>query len=189
MSNEMAARQVPLPEPREKESSNPAVFPVTILSKRGAVVNPPDSTIRGPAESRTGLAKSEILTNHLPLDVKMMAEFKERHILDMDQVEVVRTIYPGFDGTLLSKCRNYRKYGVRIRTDALNALAEHFRVTEADAPRRPARKKANRVQCRLSNELFKLLQRRIAQTGQTAQDYLESVIIADLQAHAKELRT
>ena len=118
MSNEMAARQVPLPEPREKESSNPAVFPVTILSK-------------------------------IPSDVKMMAEFKERHIPDMDQVEVVRTIYPGFDGTLLSKCRNYRKYGVRIRTDALNALAEHFRVTEADAPRRLARKKANRVQCRL----------------------------------------
>ena len=129
------------------------------------------------------------IVSKIPADVKMLAEFKDRHIPDMDQVEVVRTIYPGFDGTLLSKCRNYRKYGVRIRTDALNALAEHFRITATDAPHKRHRKKPNRIQCRLSDALFELLQKRLKRTGQTTQDYLETVILADLQAHAEELRT
>ena len=157
MMNNLAARQVPLSEPREQESSNPSVFPADILSK-------------------------------IPADVKMLAEFKERHIPDADQVEVVRALYPGFDGTLLSKCRRYRKYGVMVRPDAMGALAEHFRVEAQDGPRKPVRRKPNRVQCRLSDAVYGLLQRRIAKTGQTMQNYVESVILADIQAHAKELR-
>ena len=130
------------------------------------------------------------IVSKLPADVKMLEEFQARHIPYDDIVATMRTAFPGFDKSLLSKCRNHAQYGVGLRPPAVKLLQEHFRIMEpVDAPRKPARKKPRRIQCRLTDAVYDLLQRRLTQTGQNAQDYLEAVILADLQAHAKELRT
>ena len=66
-------------------------------------------------------------------------------------------------------------------------LREQFAADPQAAPRKPARRKPMRIQCRLSEAAYRLLQRRLAQTGVNIQDYLEGLIIADLLAHQDEL--
>lgn len=123
----------------------------------------------------------------LPADVKMLREFQERNIPNMDIIDTMRTAWPGFDKTLLSKCRNHKHYGVGLRREAVKLLSEHFHMDEPTARHQPNRKKPHRIQCRVSDATYSLLQRRIAQTGQSTQDYLESIILADIKSHEKEL--
>ena len=111
-----------------------------------------------------------------PADVKMLLEFQERHIPAMDVVETVRTIYPGFDNPLLSKCRNYRQYGIALKRDAVKLLAEHFAVAPTEAPRKPQRKKPKRITCRLTDAMYSRLQRELDRTGITLQSFLENLI-------------
>ncbi len=118
---------------------------------------------------------------HIPADVKLLEGFEARHIPYADIVEVVRSAFPGFDKSLLSKCRNYRRYGVGLRSGAVKLLEDHFRIQGREGHRQPARKKPRRIQCRITEAVYGLLQRRIAQTGQNIQDYLEALILADLK--------
>lgn len=111
-----------------------------------------------------------------PADVKMLLEFQNRHIPAMDVVETVRTIYPGFDNPLLSKCRNYRQYGIALRRDAVSLLAEQFAITEQKAQKQPNRKKPKRVQCRLTEALYSRLQKELERTGLTMQGFIENLI-------------
>ena len=116
-------------------------------------------------------------------DVKVLHDLKDRNVPNIDIVDTVRTIFPGFDSPLLSKCRNPRT-GIMLRPPAVRLLREHFKITDAhDNRRKPVRKKPNRIQCRLTDAMYDQLQRRLAQTGQNAQDYLEAIILADLQGH------
>ena len=63
-----------------------------------------------------------ILTK-LPPDVKVLRDFvKRRHIPLMDMLEVVQTIYPRCDKSLLSKCIHGEETGAKLRDDALKVV-------------------------------------------------------------------
>lgn len=129
------------------------------------------------------------IVTKLPPDVKVLRDFvKRRHIPMMDLLEVVQTIYPRCDKSLLSKCAHGEETGAKLRDDALRALTVHFQEdgTQPNPERR--RKKPNRCVCRVTDAVFEALQRRLRQTGQSVQDYIEALILADLQAHRKELK-
>lgn len=123
----------------------------------------------------------------LPKDVKVLRDFvKRRHIPMMDLLEVVQTIYPRCDKSLLSKCAHGEETGAKLRDDALRALTVHFREdgTQTNPERR--RKKPNRCVCRVTDAVFEALQRRLRQTGQSVQDYIEALILADLRIHRND---
>ena len=124
----------------------------------------------------------------IPVDVKVLYDLKTRNVPNRDVVEAVRTIYPACESPLLSKCRNYAQYGIGLRQPAVTLLREHFKLTPPGTSTRARRTKPNRIQCRLSDELYGLLQRRLVLSGKNTQDYLEALILTDLQTHAKELR-
>lgn len=130
------------------------------------------------------------IVTKLPPDVKVLRDFvKRRHIPMMDLLEVVQTIYPRCDKSLLSKCAHGEETGAKLRDDALKALMVHFREDGAQtASTERRRKKPNRCVCRVTDAVFEALQRRLQQTGQSVQDYIEALILADLQAHRKELK-
>lgn len=118
---------------------------------------------------------------NLPPDVKAIRDFSERrHIPVADIVEVVRTIYPKYDKFLHSRCVHGDETGVMLRPDALKALLIHFREDEGKRPSQPRRRKPNRIQCRVSDALYGVLQRHVARASVTMQDYLEALIIAHI---------
>lgn len=141
---------------------------------------------RGKNEPQTSFPMS-ILPGDPP-DVKVLKVLEIKKADRVEIVDVVRKRFKGFDNSLITKCKNYEKYGVGLRREAVKLLREHFHIEAQEAQRQPRRTKPKRIQCRLTETLYATLQRRLAQSGQTAQEYLESIIVADLQAHAKELR-
>ena len=129
------------------------------------------------------------IVTKLPPDVKVLRDFvKRRHIPLMDMLEVVQTIYPRCDKSLLSKCIHGEETGARLRDDALKVLVLHFREDSRQASPERRRAKPNRCVCRVTDAIFKALQRRLQQTGQSVQDYIEALLLADLQAHREELK-
>lgn len=157
------------------------------MSKKEAVQAAPTAEPqRGKNDEQTSFPMS-ILPGDPP-DVKVLKALEIKKADRRDIVDVVRKRFEGFDNSLITKCKNYEKYGVGLRREAVKLLREHFHIEAQEAQRQPRRTKPKRIQCRLTDELYSLLQRRMAQSGQTAQEYLESIIVADLQAHAKELR-
>lgn len=129
------------------------------------------------------------IVTKLPRDVKALRDFvKRRHIPLIDLLEVVQTIYPRCDKSLLSKCAHGEETGAKLRDDAMRALMVHFREDGQAATVRPARKKQHRIQCRVGDAVYEALQRRLKQAGQNTQDYLEALILADLQTHREELK-
>ncbi len=128
------------------------------------------------------------IVTKLPPDVKVLRDFiKRRHIPLMDILEVVQTIYPRCDKSLVSKCAHGEETGAMLRPDAMKALTVHFREDGQAVTVRPARTKQHRIQCRVGDAVYEALQRRLQQTGQNTQDYLEALILADLQTHRKEM--
>lgn len=124
---------------------------------------------------------AESILPHLPADVKTLRAFYEdRHIPIADQVEVVKTLYPRYDRYTHSKCCHGEECGVMLRPDALSALVVHFAEDGKAAPRKPRRAKPNRLTCRVSDSAYRALQRRLSETGQTTQDYIEALILKDL---------
>ena len=118
-----------------------------------------------------------------PTDVKVLQALKDMKIDNGEIVDMLRTTYEGFDKSLLSKVRKPAKYGVRFVEPALRLLRVRYGVTPQDAAgcrRKPARQKPCRCQCRVTQAVYGALQHRISQTGLTMQDYLESLILKDL---------
>lgn len=158
------------------------------MSKEKAVQTAPTAEPqRGKNELQTSFPMS--ILPDAPTDVKLLQEFQQRNIPNIDIIDTMRTAWPGFDKSLLSKCRNYKHYGVGLRREAVKLLSDHFHVAAPEAKRKPCRTKPKRIQVRLTEALYTALQRRLAETGKTTQEYLEAMIVADLQAHEKELNT
>lgn len=129
------------------------------------------------------------IVTKLPPDVKVLRDFvKRRHIPLMDMLEVVQTIYPRCDKSLLSKCAHGEETGAKLRDDAMRALMVHFREDGQRVSPERRRTKPNRCVCRVTDAVYEALQRRLQQTGQSVQDYIEALILADLQAHREELK-
>lgn len=93
-----------------------------------------------------------------------------------DMVEVVQGLYPRYDKYIHSKCENGKEYGIQLRPDATKALLQRFAPEFLENPRKPKRKKPNRVQARLPDALFEQLQQHLQRSGQTMQDFLEGLV-------------
>ena len=109
----------------------------------------------------------------------------ERHIPAQDMVEVVQTLYPGYDRFLHSKVDNGARYGIRLRADAERLLLEHFAEKPQKPPKTVHRSKPCRITARLSEPVFERLQRAICESGQTMQSYIEQIILQHLGGHNK----
>lgn len=140
---------------------------------------------RGKNESQTSFPMP--ILPEAAVDVKMLMEFQQLNIPNIDIVETMRAVFPGFDNPLLSKCRNPKHYGVGLRREAVKLLAAHFAVTAPEAKRQPCRKKPKRIQLRLTEALYAALQRCLADRGQTTQEFLESLVVRELEAHMKSV--
>lgn len=101
----------------------------------------------------------------------------ERGISVRDMVEVVAAIYPRYDKVLHSKCEHGEEYGIRLRADAERTLREHFALRGPEGARRPRRSKPYRVQVRLTETAYRLLQQAISRSGATVQDLIEGWIL------------
>jgi len=131
-------------------------------------------------------SSSDTMIAHTPADVKRLSALRdERHIPDEDQIAAVRSLYPGFDGPLLSKCRRGQRYGIQMREDALDLLCMMFAQDAQKRPKKPRRRKPNRVSCRLSDAVFDRLQVLITASGLTVQAYLEEIILRTIINEAK----
>lgn len=94
-----------------------------------------------------------------------------------DMVEVVQGLYPRYDKYIHSKCENGKDYGIQLRPDATKALLQRFAPEYLEKPRKPNRKKPNRIQARLPDALYEQLQQHLRLTGQSAQDFLEGLVV------------
>lgn len=109
-----------------------------------------------------------------PNELSQLREYAGCKAVDM--VEVVREIYPKYDKYLHSKVENGKDYGVQLRPDATKELVQRFAPDIQAKPRKPNRRKSNRIYARLPDALFAKLQQHLQSTGQTAQDFIEGLI-------------
>lgn len=110
-------------------------------------------------------------------NLRELAQLREHaKIKATDMVEVVQGLYPRYDKYIHSKCENGKEYGIQLRPDATKALLQRFAPEFLEKPRKPNRKKPNRIQARLPDALFEQLQLHLQQSGQTAQDFLEGLV-------------
>ena len=130
-----------------------------------------------PPNNGAGTKSTKAIVAGVPADVKTLRALRsERRIPVADIVGVVASGYPKFDRYLLSKVEHGDEYGIQLRADAIRALLQRYAPEALERPRRPNRKKRNRIQARLPDTLFEQLQRHLQQTGQTAQDFLEGLV-------------
>ena len=110
-------------------------------------------------------------------NLRELAQLREHaKIKATDMVEIVQGLYPRYDKYIHSKCENGKEYGIQLRPDATKALLQRFAPEFLEKPRKPNRKKPNRIQARLPDALFEQLQLHLQQSGQTAQDFLEGLV-------------
>ena len=130
-----------------------------------------------PPNNGAGTKSTKAIVAGVPADVKTLRALRsERRIPVADIVGVVASGYPKFDRYLLSKVEHGDEYGIQLRADAIRALLQRYAPEALERPRRPNRKKRNRIQARLPDTLFEQLQRHLQQSGQTAQDFLEGLV-------------
>ena len=99
-----------------------------------------------------------------------------------EAVETIKAEFPGFDKPMLSKVFNPDKYGVVLHPRAYKTLHSKFPMLATEAQKRPKskRKSTHRltryVKCRLTDEDFEALQRKLNASGGTAQSWLTNTI-------------
>lgn len=102
-----------------------------------------------------------------------------RNIPAKDMVDVVKTLYPKFDKSLLSKCES-DAYGAELPEDALQALYAAF-APDAVRTKKRSHSGKNLLTCRISarlpDDVYAKLQQRIRANGyDTMQDFLSDMI-------------
>lgn len=153
------------------------------MTNKKAVRTVPAVEPQSETTAPTGKLSVSILSK-LPSDVKMLEEFQQRNIPNINIIDTMRTAWPGFDKSLLSKCRNYKHYGVGLRREAVKLLSEHFHLEAPEPKRQPLRRKPKRIQCRLTDEMYDRLQLHLVCTGQSMQGFLEHIISDHLKKEA-----
>jgi len=104
----------------------------------------------------------------------------EHNLKAADIVEVVKRYYPSFDKTMLSKCERGEKYGVNIKPEIMNAIINELAPESRESIKRRIRgghRLLHRVQARLENDDYELLQQLREREGyKTLQDLLSDLI-------------
>lgn len=90
------------------------------------------------------------------MDIKQFRISRGVEVKDM--VSVLRDYYPGYDKSLQSKVENPDKYGVRLLEEAEGLLLGEFAQKPSAPPRPSGHKLHRRVQARLTEHDYGLLQ-------------------------------
>ena len=101
----------------------------------------------------------------------------ERHIPVADMVDVVRTLYPGYDNPLHSKVENGYKYGIRLREDAEKLIFAKYTISPSKPRKTERRLKPRRIQARVTEAVYGVLQRLVERDHLTMQEFLEGIIL------------
>lgn len=110
-----------------------------------------------------------------------LAELRSaKKIQAKEMIEVVASIYPKYDKYIQSKVEHGDEYGVQLRQDAMIALLTTFAPERLKRRRRSNRRKANRIQARLTDDVYNRLQLAIKANGDSIQDILEGAVLAYL---------
>lgn len=106
---------------------------------------------------------------------------QKKNISAKDIIELVRSMFPGFDKTLHSKCENGDKYGITLKISAQNAIImKHApELMEKEKRRRQGNHKLTAtVFCRVDNETHRKLHDKIRNEGWTSvQSWLTEIIL------------
>lgn len=93
-----------------------------------------------------------------------------------EMVDVVRAIFPKYDKMLQSKCERSSEYGVRIRPEAMDALAAKYAPDEVEKIKRKRRgghRLTCRVTCRLEDAEYAEVVKTVREEGfDTIQSWL-----------------
>ena len=125
------------------------------------------------------MSNTNSILAELPADVKRIREIRLAHGTPA-VVETVQTLYPKYDRYIQSRVEHGGETGICLRRDAMRALVGRFSPEPEKRPRSDRRAKPRRVQARLSGAVYTALQRAVARSGMTMQDYLEGMIMAHL---------
>lgn len=109
------------------------------------------------------------------------------HIPVADMVEVVRTLYPSYDKPLHSKVENGYKYGIRLREDAEKLIFAKYTISPSKPRKTERRLKPRRIQARVTEAVFCVLQRLVERRKITMQDLIEGMIYEHIERHKEEL--
>ena len=113
-------------------------------------------------------------------DVKpanLLKQIEEDGVKPSEMVAVVQRLYPGYEKTLHSKCKNGEKYGIMLRPDAMAAIVTRFAPGLRNDRRSDARTKPRRIQARLSEAVYGALQRALQAKGVTVQQWIEDLAL------------
>lgn len=116
-----------------------------------------------------------------PADLSALRSYAKIRAADM--VEVVQAIYPRYDKYIHSKCENGSEYGIQLRPDAARALLRRFAPELLEKPRKPNRRKPNRIQARLEDGIYTRLQQAAKDDNTTIQQLLEKMVLRHLEQH------
>ena len=109
-------------------------------------------------------------------DVKpanLLRQIEESGVKPAEMIATVQRLYPGYEKTLHSKCKNGEKYGIMLRPDAMAAVVTRFAPELRNGLRSDRRSKPRRVQARLSEAVYGALQRALRAKGVTVQQWIE----------------
>lgn len=127
----------------------------------------PDANQTSPADSEATTANS---IAHPPEEVKPnpLRELRvSKKLAARDMVSTVQQLYPKYDKMLQSKCER-DEYGIDLKPRAMDALLEKYapELLEKERHQRDGRHKLKRkVMCRLTDEEYDALKKRIKEDG------------------------
>ena len=108
-------------------------------------------------------------------------------------VEYIKELCPGYDQALQHKCEHGRKYGITLRREAFNAVAEKFfpdRIKEIRRKRNGGHKLTKHIQCRLPDETYEKMLFFIDRAGySTVQDWLTVIVQRYIAQEEKHIYT
>ena len=119
---------------------------------------------------------TKAILSDTPPDVKTIREIRMKHGVPA-VVDTVKVLYPKYDRYIQSRVEHGDETGICLRRDAMRALVERFGPEPEKRPRSDRRSKPRRVQARLSEVVYTALQRAVARSGCTMQDFLEKLIL------------
>lgn len=106
-----------------------------------------------------------------------------REVPASNMVAVVKTLYPGYDKTLQSKCERSHHYGVKLCDDAMEKLYQAYAPEKAKSKNPENRTNPHRLVCRVNTQDYNRIKTLMHQEGfSTIQDWLYSLI----KKHLKE---
>lgn len=142
--------------------------------------NEPNALQANGSDARTVSQKNDVVKWRKRSDQLRYLHFS-RQISSKDMIEDIKNVHPKFDKTCLSKAENSDVYGLEICPEALKLLWNKYAPDEYQKMRRrkDGHKYANRVQCRLDDDTFKLFVAKSRADGfKTINDCLVEMIKA-----------